>query len=343
MKTAAKRGRKTRVINNEETDITVDSFNDIPVIMSLPIKEEDLIENKEKPAKTPTNILSDRFEIESIRSSTSNKTKKESNEALNKLKEMQVVLKYYRDIVDNPRSPQLTIKEFQLFNGQQIMKTDNNIPYPPTSDLACWWCTLNFDNIPIGMPIRTIEENERKQYHCVGNFCGFNCALAYSNDLRDGYDNMENRKNMLMNMFFDGYKHCEHMKKTNFWKKTMEVGIPPSPSFRLLPKYTGEQVGNFYTQKNYRIHYFAHTVEVDDYPPFQTRMILPPLCSQKITVEEDYRDIILPKIDHKAENKMSAQEASEFGEKVQRKKDKIMKKVKSHTLDMGIGIIISED
>jgi hypothetical protein len=339
-----KRGRKTRVINTEKIEATNTVYDDYPVIMSLPIREEDLMEPRMAEHKDSNKDSNKELykDDASVRSSSSMKSKKETNELVNKLKELQIVLQYYMEKVQTPRPPHLTIKEFQLYNGLQIIKDQTLIMYPRKTDVHCWWCTLQFDNYPIGVPIRMHKQGNVIRYDCVGNCCGFNCALAFSNSWDDGYDAMENRKNMLFNMFVDGYSQCEHMKKTNFWRKTMEQGIPPAPNFRLLPKFTGDQVGNLYSQKDFRVHYFGDVVEVDEYPAFQSRMILPPMCSQKIVVEEDYRDVIVPKVEESKMDIIEKQIENETREKSNRKLKKIMTKVKNHTLDNSMGILVED-
>lgn len=332
-----KRGRKSRVINTEKIEPNNIVYDDYPVIMSLPIRDEDLVE-----PETPKQKNTSSAETETVRSSTSIRSKKENNEMLTKLKELQIALQYYMERVQHPRPPHLTIKDFQLYNGMQIIKDKEDVIYPRKTELCCWWCTLQFDNYPIGVPLRMHRLATGNRYECVGNCCGFNCALAYSNSWDDGYDAIENRKNMLFNMFVDGYSQCEHMKKTTFWKKTMEQGIPPAPNYRLLPKFMGDQVGNLYCQKDYRVHYFGDVVEVDDYPAFQSRLVLPPMCSQKIVVEEDYRDVIVPKLEESKMDIIEKQIENETREKSNRKLKKIMTKVKNHTLDNSMGIMVEE-
>jgi hypothetical protein len=51
-----------------------------------------------------------------------------------------------------------------------------------STDVCCWWCCHNFDNIPVGLPSSYNYESNK---FCVkGIFCSFSCMLAYKQDKR---------------------------------------------------------------------------------------------------------------------------------------------------------------
>lgn len=60
-------------------------------------------------------------------------------------------------------------------------ETDDN--WPEKTNINCWWCCHNFDNIPIGLPIKLYNNF----YYLKGCFCSFNCSLAYLNDNKYKY------------------------------------------------------------------------------------------------------------------------------------------------------------
>jgi hypothetical protein len=45
------------------------------------------------------------------------------------------------------------------------------------TDIACWWCTYQFDTYPVCMPDKYIGKQDIFKVH--GCFCSFNCALAF--------------------------------------------------------------------------------------------------------------------------------------------------------------------
>ena len=47
--------------------------------------------------------------------------------------------------------------------------------------ICCWWCSHTFKTLPIGLP----EKYYDKKYYVTGNYCSFNCALAYNLSLND--------------------------------------------------------------------------------------------------------------------------------------------------------------
>jgi hypothetical protein len=58
---------------------------------------------------------------------------------------------------------------------KMIQADDSKKEWDSSSEHACFYCTEQFQTMPIGIPIRYI----RGQYYCRDNFCSFNCAAAY--------------------------------------------------------------------------------------------------------------------------------------------------------------------
>lgn len=61
-------------------------------------------------------------------------------------------------------------KTAQIING---LTTHNNTL--GKTDIACWHCTRNFENRPIGIPYRYTNET----FYTKGVFCSFKCAKAF--------------------------------------------------------------------------------------------------------------------------------------------------------------------
>ena len=69
----------------------------------------------------------------------------------------------------------------KLINLGLITINDNKLHVVDKTDLACWWCTYNFDTIPLGLP----DHFKNNTYYIFGNFCSFSCMLAYNDNLDD--------------------------------------------------------------------------------------------------------------------------------------------------------------
>lgn len=63
--------------------------------------------------------------------------------------------------------------------------------YPIKTDIACWWCTYQFDGIPIPYPTGYIEKQDC--FKVTGCFCSFSCSLSYMKD-----NNLIKNKSLLL-------------------------------------------------------------------------------------------------------------------------------------------------
>jgi hypothetical protein len=59
--------------------------------------------------------------------------------------------------------------------------TNNDVWENTNKDVCCWWCSHTFDTLPLGLP----EKYYDKKFHVIGNFCSFNCAMAFNLSLND--------------------------------------------------------------------------------------------------------------------------------------------------------------
>ena len=53
--------------------------------------------------------------------------------------------------------------------------------WPKSSDLKCFWCSHNFDNIPCAIPTKYVNNN----FYVFGNFCSKECAASYNFEMND--------------------------------------------------------------------------------------------------------------------------------------------------------------
>ena len=84
-------------------------------------------------------------------------------------------------------------KEYNdYYGGNKINKTENTIPefinilkdfetnkdWVHTTNIKCWWCCHNFQNVPLGIPMKL----KKDVFFVKGCFCSFNCMLSYVKD-----------------------------------------------------------------------------------------------------------------------------------------------------------------
>jgi hypothetical protein len=69
----------------------------------------------------------------------------------------------------------------KLINLGLITINKNKLQIAEKTNIACWWCTYNFDTFPCFLP----DHYKNNRYYVFGNFCGFSCMLAYNENLDD--------------------------------------------------------------------------------------------------------------------------------------------------------------
>jgi hypothetical protein len=69
----------------------------------------------------------------------------------------------------------------KLLNIGLISINNNKLQICEKTDIACWWCTYNFETCPLFLP----DHYKNNIYYVFGNFCGFSCILAYNENLDD--------------------------------------------------------------------------------------------------------------------------------------------------------------
>lgn len=88
-----------------------------------------------------------------------------------------------------------------------------------SNGLKCWWCTYDIENETINLPDKYYND----VFYCFGNFCSFNCAKSFNNNLND---EKVSKRNSLLN-----YKYKLTCKKC--------IEIKPAPSWKVLTDYGG--------------------------------------------------------------------------------------------------------
>jgi hypothetical protein len=101
-----------------------------------------------------------------------------------------------------------------------INVVDGKLIIADKTDIACWWCTYNFDTTPCFIPERYVNN----KYYVFGCFCSFSCAYAYNQNMNDYKVHV---RNSLLNQMYS----------TIFEIKTP---IPIAPPKEMLEKFGGE-------------------------------------------------------------------------------------------------------
>lgn len=121
-------------------------------------------------------------------SQTSNlKTKNKA--LLNELKKKDLQIKKLKSsVLENKNNKYVdtiicTTKDLKgkIMNLNLVNIKDNKPIVVDTTDIACWWCTDNFNTLPCFIPDRYTDG----KYYVFGCFCTYSCAKAYNSDMRD--------------------------------------------------------------------------------------------------------------------------------------------------------------
>lgn len=140
-------------------------------------------------------------------------------------------------------------------NGIYINKINiYNIEF--TQDTKCWWCKNSFTTPNLMLP----ENYNNGIFHCIGNFCSFNCKKAYNIDLNDSF--VWKRESLI---------NLEYYLTYNKYKK-----IDPAPSWLILKDF-----GGFLSITEFRKNFENNSSEYI--------LLQPPLISRQMQIEESYK------------------------------------------------------
>lgn len=125
------------------------------------------------------------------------------------------------------------------------------------TDIACWWCTYQFNNLPCFIP----ERYNDNSFYVFGCFCSFNCASAYNINLGDY-------------KVFDRNSLIKQLWRTITGKNDE---IPIAPPKEILIKYGGTKTIEEFRQNDKSL--------VKEY-----RLLLPPMINLVSCIEEKTKD-----------------------------------------------------
>ena len=106
--------------------------------------------------------------------------------------------------------------KFELYKRTR----SNKIEIEKTSydeNTKCWWCKNSFDCPSVGIPELYFEN----KFYCSGNFCSYNCGLAYN--VNSG-DNVWKKTSLLNLLYYKTYNVNTKIKSAPDWKVLKEFG-----------------------------------------------------------------------------------------------------------------------
>ncbi len=111
-----------------------------------------------------------------------------------------------------------TIAQFSQNNAKDDTRTDlieksytSNRLWKQNTNLKCWYCTLNFTNKPVPLPIgleavhandEDFHNKEEQKYFTQGNFCSFSCVASYIHDSNMTLCEKQNHFALLNNLYY---------------------------------------------------------------------------------------------------------------------------------------------
>lgn len=222
--------------------------------------------NKSETSKTESNNDNKNvFMIDDIHSENNDDSDYLSDDILvqelkDKIKEQEKTIKSLEDELENYKSllnndsmvgtnnRKVTKMELNFINsidGKQILSESTN--------LACWWCTYNFNTPPCFLPEKIYDN----KYHVFGCFCSANCAAAYN--LKTDDANIWTRYSLLKKVYNKLYDNNNE--------------ITPAPPREVFTKF-----GGTLTYEEYVKNCVKCTKEY--------RFIMPPMTSITPLIEE---------------------------------------------------------
>ena len=251
------------------TSITNQKDENDEIILHLPLSLKDIsVKNlnvDQKNDNHDTNI----FTINDIHSDSNGDSNSEINDAYifdlkEKIKEQEKSIKNLSKELDEYKLL-VTDNAITGTNNKKVTKMDINLINCKTgnpvivekTNIACWWCSYNFDNPPCFLP-----ENYANNTFCVfGCFCTFNCAIAYNLNINDS--SVWNRYSLLKKLY------------TLIYKEECNISLAP-------PREVFEKFGGILKYDDYRK---TCNKSMKEY-----RFIMPPMTSIIPLIEEGCSD-----------------------------------------------------
>jgi hypothetical protein len=138
------------------------------------------------------------------------------------------------------KTPDIKMLNMKLFN----INRDNKCHIGEKTNFACWWCTYNFENFPCFIP----EKYNDGKFYVFGNFCSYNCALAYI--LKDDDYKVSNRVALIKRLYAELYDTKEPLF--------------PSPPRELLNKFGGPMTIEEYRNEQQKLELKEYKIKFNN-------------------------------------------------------------------------------
>ena len=148
---------------------------------------------------------------------------KKKDTYINKLKSQLTELK--NDVCSDSAIGITKETKTKLLNLKLINIKDDKYIVCEKTDIACWWCTYNFDTMPCFLPDKYVND----VYYVFGCYCSYNCALSYNINMGDYRISV--RTALLRKLY---------SKIFSLDDKLIEEHLIMAPPKELLEKFSGE-------------------------------------------------------------------------------------------------------
>lgn len=101
----------------------------------------------------------------------------------------------YKSLLYGNNLNNINTRKVSKMNVDLIDLSTGNAVVVEKTNIACWWCTHNFDTLPCFIPEKILND----KYHVFGCFCSYNCAAAYIFQMENSY--MWDRYSLLKKLY----------------------------------------------------------------------------------------------------------------------------------------------
>lgn len=209
------------------------------IILHLPISKSDiqLLKDNELTIEELNEKINDLNDNEddddSDEDDNDDKTKNNNNKAMSDLymRQYGIIIKKLKE--DNDKLVRFLEDITPMYNTEvkvypinlNLFDFENNNITPKKTNICCWWCTYQFEDLPTYLP----EKYHDNKFYVRGCFCSFNCAGAYNLNLNDS--KVWERYSLLKQMYY--------MINKDKINKITDIEINVAGPKELLERYGG--------------------------------------------------------------------------------------------------------
>lgn len=174
------------------------------LILRIPIYDNNDNDNEDNSSEKNMFTMKDDSEIEDIKNesvklidslteteiNSDNSYEYDIKALLLELKKKDQIIKKLKNQVNIPKQIQ-TNESICVFNKEankrlinlKLFDTqkDGKLIVVDKTNVACWWCSYNFDTLPCFLPDRYTND----KFYVFGCFCSYSCAMKYNTNLGD--------------------------------------------------------------------------------------------------------------------------------------------------------------